>query len=220
MMPRNTARISINKLGEYMVSRPGRRRTIVKDQKNPSSFIVAYYSSAEDIMCECIIDKRDHIFLESKIQELYGKTPSSDWDSTRKDVCIEALNYFIEVIDDLELPDFDKEKAPKDQEKITISNVDISVRPEVLLKKDNQVIGAIKFVINKNKRPDSDEINFIGAVLHHYMRKIHSEALKAKNCFIVDVFAGEVFNAPKSFKQRLDDVDAACSEIADAWKRV
>ncbi len=38
---RDTPRISLNKLGEYMTASPSRRRSIVRDQKRPKDAIVA-----------------------------------------------------------------------------------------------------------------------------------------------------------------------------------
>jgi hypothetical protein len=40
---RETPRISVNKLAEYMVATPARRRGIIRDQKVKRDFIVARY---------------------------------------------------------------------------------------------------------------------------------------------------------------------------------
>jgi hypothetical protein len=38
-----------------------------------------------------------------------------------------------------------------------------------------------------------------------------------RRMLVVDVFAGKVFAAPQAASRRLDDVGAACEEIAVRW---
>jgi hypothetical protein len=39
-------------------------------------------------------------------------------------------------------------------------------------------------------------------------------------CKVVDVFTGEVFEAPRSFKRRREDIRRACQMIVSIWERV
>jgi hypothetical protein len=217
---RKSPRISINKLAEYMVAGPGRRRTIIKNQKSPKDFMVAYYSQVSDVIAEYFEKEYDAQFLEKRISAFEQKPVSSDWDETRKGVSIEALQAFADILSDLEFPQYKKVAAPRNQDKIQISGVSLSVRPEVLLKQDGKVVGAIKLAIIKGERIDDKQMDYIGTGLLVYMRELYGESIKANDCYTIDVFGHRLCAAPSSIKRRSDDLRAACEEIFDTWQRV
>ena len=53
---RSQPRISVTKLGEYMVASPTPRRRIVIDQKRPQDYIVARYNDAQESIAEFLIN--------------------------------------------------------------------------------------------------------------------------------------------------------------------
>lgn len=219
-MERIKSRISINKLAEYMVATPGRRRTIVKNQKKPADFIVAYYNEAEEIISKFIANEITEKQLWKEIAELERRPVSTDWDETRQSVCIAALDEFENLITDVELPQYDKVRGDRSQERLIISGIQISVRPEILLFRDGNVVGAIKMVFNKTRTRGKDEIEYIGTVLLEYMREIYDKNINNTDCYVIDIFAGKMDVAPKAFKKRMKDIEASCEEIRDTWKRV
>ena len=217
---RSSPRISINKLGEYLIATPGRRKTIVKNQKRPSPFIVAYYTAAEDAIAESIVNGHPEGFLAGKLSEFLPRQTSSDWDDNRRDLCVEAIDYFGEMIDDAVFPDFEKIRGGRDQEKITIRETLISVRPEILFKKDGQIVGGVKLMFNKTSQISQTEMEYVSTLLHHYIKEQYNQSAKPADCFSIDIFGGKMVEAPKSFKRRMNDIEASCEEIHDTWQRV
>ena len=219
-MTRENPRVSVNKLGEYMVAKPGRRLSIIRNQKRPADFIVAYYSQAEDAIAESIVQDHPDGFLETKIQELEKKTVSSDWDATRKSICIEALDYFTSFAKDAKFSTYRCSRGAVDQPKTIIGGLTVSVRPEILLlDKERQIVGAVKLIFSKGRSAEAEEVEYIGAVLNHYMKEQHDPDCSHKDCYVIDVFAGTVTKAPKAFRKRMKDVEASCLEILDTWRR-
>lgn len=145
---------------------------------------------------------------------------STDWDETRQGVCIAALEEFETLISDVDLPHYDKKRGERSQERLVIGDVAISVRPEILLYKSGNIVGAIKLVFNKTRLRGKEEIEYIGTVLLNYMRDVYDEEIKNSDCYVIDVFAGTMSIAPKAYKKRMKDVNASCEEISDTWKRV
>lgn len=168
-MVRSNPRVSVNKLGEYMVAKPARRLSIIRNQKRPADFIVAYYSQAEDAIAESIIQNHPLGFIESQIQALEKKPVSSDWDATRKSICVEALDYFSSFAKDATFGAYRCTRGATDQPKTAIGGLTVSVRPEVLLlNEQNEVVGAVKLIFSKGRTAEVEEVEYIGAVLNHY----------------------------------------------------
>jgi hypothetical protein len=221
-------RISVNKLGEYLVAKPGRRLTIISDQKNPRDFIVARYSSALDAIARSIAKGCDPLIIREAIEKLYDTTPKSMWHQQDIELSVEALDLFLNLIDDLDLSGFEAvrtgEGGPAD---LLVEGVTISVRPDLYLrdKSSKEVCGVVKLSILKgnapkeNEEPDNEAVLYVGAVVHQYANDVLSPVtrISAENCLVIDVFAQRVYEAPKSFKRRRADVAAACREIARGW---
>jgi hypothetical protein len=45
----------VNKLGEYVMARPRRRRAIVAEQKEPKDYIVPRYSAAQNAITDYLV---------------------------------------------------------------------------------------------------------------------------------------------------------------------
>jgi len=51
------------------------------------------------------------------------------------------------------------------------------------------------------------------------MKEKFNQEISYKNCYIIDIFDSSIITAPKAYKKRLKDVNAACEEINDTWIR-
>lgn len=219
---RKSPRMSVNKLGEYMVASPRRRKRIIEDQKEPHDFVVARYRDAEEAIGEYLRDgAEDDSCIQEAIQKLQFKPKKSQWDTDTAGLCNDALEAFLEVVGDIDL-DGDALVRDFSRRPLRMVGVAISVRPEVLLRKKVtgavSEIGAIKLCFSKNKRLSEESASYIGAILHEYMQSVYPDlrVIRAR-CQVVDVFGRKVFEAPRAYKTRLQDVEAACEEIARAW---
>jgi hypothetical protein len=221
---RTKARISVNKLGEYMVASPRRRRSIIVDQKRPKTFQTARYADAQDAIAAFIRrGAEDYSRLQRALDHLRNQVPTSQWDSDRIDCCVEAIERFMDFESFDFLSGFQAVLGHSDPPKLAVSGVEISVRPEIILrgkdKKGGAIVGSVKLYIGKTIPLRPDSAAYVTTTLHQYVDRFFENQGKVnhRHCYVLDVFAGEVHTAPKSFQARRGDIAAACEEIARAW---
>lgn len=220
-------RISVNKLGEYLVATASRRRAIIKGQKHPSDFIVARYHEAAAVIKEFILNGgTDLSFLDAAVLRLNSMKASSAWTAQDKKLSIEAIEAFKLVWPKLDLTMFQFEEGPNSPSPIVLEGVEVSVRPEILLvgkrRDGSSSSGALKIYLAKSFPFEGEAGNYVATAVHLYM----TDVLRPGNfpepsaCIVLDVFGGNLFVAPKAFKRRRDDISAACQEISRGWVAV
>lgn len=214
---RATPRVSINKLGEYLKAGPARRRKIVQDQKRPPTFQVIRYTEAESAIVESLLAD-DVTVLDDAVDALQSTTPISKYDDQRITLCIEAIEAFRRIdLSGLGIPTFvHPSPAPAT---LSIAGVEVSVRPSVaarLKTRNGARLGLGKVYISKSFELDDDAGEYVAAVMRHFA-DVHYGTTDHRKVFVIDVFAGRVFVAPKAITRRMEDVEAACEEIAARW---
>jgi len=151
-------RISVNKLAELLVcSNPVRRRRIVQDQKYPNTAITIRYRLAHEPIREFLSNGRQEAIIHNAVAKLRNDQTGKEWAIDDRWNTADALEKFLEVADVVP-DDEDIEFQGGDQiaPKLNIAGVDISVRPDVLIRftrKGKKCTGALKFHFIKN--PDS-----------------------------------------------------------------
>lgn len=215
---RNHPRISVNKLSEYITALPGRRKSIIKGQKRPQSFIVPYYNEAEDVIIEYLTTHwGNEDWINSKILELSNRSVKSDWDENRRDICIGALESFLELLEALDLGDLSCVAGEHNPPKLHIADVEVSVRPEIyLIDTSGSTQGCVKLVFGKGRDLSETEAGYTGTCLQSWMMQQFNIS-NHKTCFVIDVSGEKYHMAPKAYKKRKSDIEAACEEIARAW---
>jgi hypothetical protein len=221
---RTKPRISVNKLGEYMIANARRRRSIIVDQKRPKVFQTARYTEAQDAIAAFIRrGAHDYSRLQRTLDELRSQVPNSNWDSDRIDLCIEAIERFMDFESFDFLKGFQAVLGNSDPPKLTVSGVEISVCPEIILrgkgKNGSPIVGGVKLYIGKTIPLKDDSAAYVTTTLHQYVERFFENqgAVSHRHCHVLDIFAGEVYCAPKSYQARRGDISAACEEISRAW---
>jgi hypothetical protein len=223
---RTSPRISANKLGEYLVVSPVRRRSIVKDQKRPRDFIVARYTDVYPAICDFLVSSAtDVTILERAIERLDPATATSEWQEQDMQLSLEALEAFLDLTATLDLSGYSVSKADPDPPQMPIAGVSISVRPDLLLNAAGEgggTSGAVKLYLSKTGPLGEEAGLYVATTVHQYLTDIlrPGGVPEARSCIVLDVFAREIHNAPRSFKRRRNDVEAACEEITRAWVAV
>lgn len=216
-------RMSLNKLGEYLTAtKPGRRRSIIRAQRKPKDFIVARYADAERAIKRFITAPTpDADILRRAAASLSAMADGESWSGKNAGLCTKALMRFMSIADDIPTNGYIAKKGDNYVPKFRVEGVDISVRPEILLTDPDTgaVTGAIKLYLVQDPHLSDDALTFVSTVLYRYLAEhLSSEnAVDHRNCFVVDVFAGRIFQAPKTFKRNMGHVRAACNEIATIW---
>lgn len=228
MSERAEPRISLNQLTEYLVANSTGRKSIIRQQKYPKSFQVIYYQDAQDAIQQFIAGgmSKEEI-LASRIDDIYSRSTASKYEHTRSISNAEAIDSFLQFYENIDLADLAPSIAPDDQPKLRIGEINISVRPEIILNGDHkrygQVVGGIKLYLVKRDtaRLDNELGKYPSSILYNYLgqqnpnrRPLH------QSCIIVDVFGKKQFSAPRTHKKILAHVRVACEEIADRWKHI
>ena len=217
-------RISVNKLGEYMTATPLRRRRIIVDQQRPKTFIVPRYTEAQDAITKYLVrDGKDAEVLASEIERLSTAPSATEWEAQRKRLCAEALERFLDVVDEIDLRDQTVTAGRNDQLRLQVGGLEISVRPEVILRGANRsgeaVGGALKLYFSKTIPLSQDGGEYVATLVHQFVdTHITPGHADPRLCQVIDVFGRRVFSAPRAIARRRRDLWAACEEIARAWE--
>ena len=217
-------RISVNKLGEYLVATPVRRRSIILNQKRPSTFIAARYREAVEAMISFLERGAiDDDIIYKAIDGLSEKPVVGDFQEQDRDLSIEALASFLDMVDDIELDGLACRRGETDPPPMDICGVYVSVRPEIVLTGTNRgggnMVGVIKIYLAKTHPLTEDAGSYVGTVLQRFA----SEWLASygdvdyRKCHTLDVFAQKIYSAPRAYRRRQNDIDAACTEISRIW---
>jgi hypothetical protein len=206
-----------------MIATPSRRRTIVREQKKPRDFIIARYADVYSTIQQFLLEGgADTSILESAIERLYSISPATEWQEQDNILSAEALESFLDISDSIDLGGWSASLGENDAPQMLVGGVSVSVRPEVLLSRsapEVEVSGAIKLYISKNS-PFTDQAGqYVATTVHQYLTDClkPAGAPEPKSCLVVDIFGQNTFEAPRSFKRRRNDIEAACEEISRAW---
>jgi len=161
---RSTPRISVNKLAEYITSRGIRQRQILRDQKFPQDFKVTYYKEAEEAVSQCIASNFENILsLERALSILEQRSPERIGTARRIAKNADAIEIFSGMLDDIDLRGGIPELWEQFPSRMTIQGVEISVRPEIILRGQardgHALLGAMKVHFPANV---SFELRFCG----------------------------------------------------------
>lgn len=219
-------RISLNPLCEYVEAGPYRRSSIIKNSKEPPLYITRYYNVGEELLTRYLSQVRDKpIFLRLHSSRLRLLSHNNDSEAKNAKFSSEALLSFLSHEKSIrkKLSAYSIETSLNDNtNKVIINGVQISIRPELLLRdsEGKQQLGFMKLYFSKTEPLTRDRAELIATVGKHYFETEKGIMLNSKHCMVLDVFRGTLFNAPKSFKRRIWDIEAACQEIFDRWDMI
>jgi hypothetical protein len=224
---RNDPRISVSKLGEYMSAHSGRRRTIVADQKRPKDFIVTWYKEARSTLIEYFTRGCEPQLIEQAIEALAEGPYETERRQQEAELSVEALDVFLEDPELLDLSGLTIRAGSNNTPPLSIAGVNISVAPDLLLegthRNGSPFRGTVKIYMVKGHGLDADAGACAATVIRQWTDQFYAEAAKLgspAHCMVLDVFAQKVFSAPKSFRRRMTQIEAACEEIALRWPTV
>ena len=217
-------RLSVSMMAEYMKANSARRKRIILNAKQPLPFIVSKYGNAREAAADYLsAETLDLEQVAIAIEALKVKRPKSETDGENIKLCIEALNRFLKhaaVLDHIE--GLSREKGPQQAKKLTVGALEISVQPEIILRKaerGKQVLGAVKFHIKKSGTLSAQEGTDMATMLKLHLEdvKAEDEVVMDKYCFVFDVFTGQIFKPARALKRKLQEITAASEEIAMHW---
>ena len=131
------------------------------------------------------------------------------------------------MLDDIDLLGADASAGHHNPPYLTYWNVNISVRPEIILRgtgpKGKSYLGAIKLHFSKTHPLTEEAAGYVSAVVQEFC-KLHlandAEVINAAYCQVIDVGCSRVFKGVKSTAQRMKDIAAECQNIAGLWPTI
>lgn len=222
-------RISVNKLAEYMMSKAARQRRILRQRKYPDQdFQIGMYhrEAAEAVGLYLANGGISSDVIEARIQSLEQQTPATIGTQRRINSNIEALERFLGMLDDFDLGEADVTLGEHAPPKLTFHNVQVSVRPNVILRgsvKGKSVVGGIKINFAKGFTFDADAAGYVSAAIQDFCKRhiaTDQETVYPQYCQVFCVGGGEVFQGVKATKARLKDIEDTCLNIADIWPNI
>ncbi|MDA8326168.1 MAG: hypothetical protein M0033_08105, partial [Nitrospiraceae bacterium] len=158
------------------------------------------------------------------VDQITNRPCGTEWEESNKQLNTELLNGLLDLPDLLDIETYEVAPIADISQIMCIANVDVSVRPEILLKVTNkkaESIGALKFYLPKSYPLNQAAAEYVATIIHNFMEKNYQEnTIDYRHCFVFDVPTGELYQAPRSFRRRRQEVLEACMEIADRWDRI
>jgi hypothetical protein len=222
------SRISVNKLGEYLVTTsPTRRRRIISDQKHPKGAIVPHYRLAEEPLSAFMCGGRDPAVIDRAVIRLRSDRSGSDWTINDRKNTADALEAFLGLAGKLPEAGVLYVQGADQPPLLRIKGLDVSVRPQFLLRFEHRgvpCIGAVKLHFTKSAENSLERKGgeYVATLLHKWLVEHGPRGCKVmpSHCLSVDVFRREVVAAPSATARRLADVTAACEEIDAHWQQL
>ncbi|WP_294330766.1 hypothetical protein [uncultured Chryseobacterium sp.] len=222
-------KITVNKLGEFLVAPASRQRAILKQIKYPreSKYAVAPYGDVRDAIKRFFISDFDYSILHNEIRNQKIKlknTSLSDWSKTIVDSSIESLQKVIDF--NFTCNDLTFKEYTGSNPKVLIHGVEVSINPDLIVYSSSKVqdyVGAFKLHVSKNSKSDENACMYVSSLLHNYATEQFSgSSLRSKhqNSISYDVFKNIFMESPKSFKRKMDDIEAGCMNIRAIWDSI
>jgi hypothetical protein len=218
-------RISANKLGEYMVATPTRRRTIIANQKNPPAFKAARYAAVSGPVADFLTGGgADASVIANSVAKLHADHSGNANALLVRAGAAEALEKVLQIGPRLLPPGVVYLRPPVKPQALTIHGVTVSVQPDMIVQSERRGVmraGALKLHYIKG---DQSALTVKGA--EYVATLLHQWLLQFGGSFgqplpelsqSVDVFRASFVKAPASQSRRMDDLQAACEEIASRW---
>ncbi len=220
-------RISANKLGEYLVSPPLRRQTIIERQKYPCTFIGAYYEPARAAIVDFLLGRIDREGMLRRTEALVTAEHGSSWSHHQAHGCADAVLRFLDLEPDLDLQGMTPVHVPE-HDALDVHGVHVSVGPDVVLegqdRRGQPQLGAIKLHFPKAHPHTEASAEYVATLLRIHAKTtlvgragLTHARVREDACLVVDVFARRIVGAPRGHVRRWRDIGAACEEIRRAW---
>ncbi len=212
-----------------MVSKAARQRKLLKDRKYPDEdFNMGMYhrEAAEAVSQYLASDQLSTDGIDNQIAIIAQQAPTSVGTQRRLNANIEAMERFLSMLDDFDFKSAEPSLGEHSPPKLTYHGVEISVRPEIILRgtvKGKPVIGCVKLHFPKGFCMTEETAGFVSAAVQEYCRRhiaTSEEAVYPAYCQVFDVGSGQVFEGVKATKARLKDIEDTCQNIAAIWASI
>lgn len=227
-MTKNTPKMTVNKLGEFLTANPARQRRILEQLKYPkeNKFGATSYTEAREAIKNYFLsDFNEQVILDC-IAELEAKDAPNDYQSGMISSSIEALEC---VLNSQEISRFnDAEFYPYEgsNKKMNIQGVEVSVYPDLMLKtqsRNSSYLGSLKIHLSKSGTLSEMGAKYVAVMLYSFIEQNElQEGLKMRpdNNVSFDVFTDLIMPCPNGVKMRWNEIESGCLNIMAIWDTI
>lgn len=217
--------ISASSLVEYLHSSPSRRTAIIKTAISPPVFLIDRYGVTQRVARQAL-SSRSIEPLQLAHEVVARKIARNQSHKSRIANTLESLESAKLLLRDFIGSDFGYARPSSIDASYEIEGINVRISPTSIVFVRNpsggMEVGILKLHCSKSFRLGAIAAADYGALLHWYTdAKLGLMGPPNPDlCIILDVFSGEKFKAPKSFKMRRRTISEACQEIADRWDKI
>jgi hypothetical protein len=217
--------ISASSLVEYLHSSPSRRAAIIRTAISPPVFLVDRYGITQRVARQAL-SSRSIGPLQIAHEMVSKKVARNQFHKSRIANTLESLEGTKQLLMDYVAADLGYARPSPVDASCEIEGMNVRVSPTSIVFTRNPSggleVGILKLHCSKSFRLSTTAAADYGALLHWYAdtKLGPMGSVSPELCILLDVFSGEKFKAPKSFKMRRKTLSEACQEIADRWDRV
>jgi hypothetical protein len=131
------------------------------------------------------------------------------------------------MIDALDLSGISCRLGSQNPPRLPIRNVEVSVRPEVILSRSStkgagRSVGALKLHFPKTNPLSEEAAGYVSAVASRFCEcNLMDDGLAdPRLCFVLDLASERLYPGVQSVRQRLKDAEAACEQIFNLWHTI
>lgn len=207
---------------------------ILRRAKNPQKPPIIRYKDARTAICTYLSDHARNIrslaTTEAMLQQRHDDSSTSPLLRDDAAHSIQVLHAAQRLSNQLAAYDF--HTAPRDQDKLIISGIEVSVRADLLVYGSSRSAEQIGSAILRMTMDDTDndtarERRRNMGLYVATLARLHTEHNISSNrepanrlCLSIDIQHGEVFVAPTANTRRVNDLENACRMIAAVWSTV
>jgi len=218
--------ISLNLLGEFLTTNPKRQRRILEQLKYPDDNKYPYVGNeAKEAIKKYILKDFDEKVLNKCIKQYQGKEGSSASTQGQIDSSIEGLELVLNGNADIN-SSYTYTEYKGDNPKLTIQGVEVSVNPDLIIRftsRNVNYVGALKIHLSKSSPIKELGGKYITTILYYFVDKYikqDNESVKEKYCLSFDVHTDSIIECPKGVKNRWNEIEAGCMNIAAIWDTI
>lgn len=216
--------ISVNQFADFSKATEASKRRIIRQQKEPNKFRVAWYQLPKARIKKSIENNCDLEPILKGVEELKKRVPNSSRQENNKMVSLEAFRRFVNI----KLPDLLKNVPHEvikkvNSKSININGVEVIISPDVIFKlklNDKIYIGAVKVHISKNNIFDNEQSRYISSLIYKYLNEVvvkDDEEVLEELCLSIDVFGENVISVPKNLTKSIAEIEVICEEVKSIW---
>lgn len=220
-------RISVNQMANFQKGSDAKKRSIIKQQKNPNKFRMAYYQLPKARIRKTLEKRGDLEPILNGISELKARMPIKKRQINDRLVSLEALHRFLlfKLPAILKNTDYSLVKKPVTKS-VFFDDVEIIVSPDVIVRYNinSQIyLGAMKIHISKGNKFDNTQQKSVASTLYKYLKDeiaMDNEVVDPRLCLSIDIFGEGIVSAPTNLTKYLGSIFNLCIEVKKLWHQV